>query len=82
MNIENNVSIVKLEEESRTYIFPNGNKVTIDNAIECYINKINTHQLVTKQGEIYIVPYKWLAMKYIPIIKDKGKKSKNEISKK
>ena len=82
MNVKKNVSIIKLEEISRTYIFLNGNKVTIDNAVECYINKINTHQLVTKQGEIYIVPYKWLAMKYIPIRKDKDDKPKNEISKK
>ena len=80
MEEEKGVGVLKLEETSRTYFFPNGSKLTIDNAIECRINKINTHQLITEQGEIYIVPYKWLSMKYIPIVKDK--KSKDEISKK
>jgi len=69
---------LELKETSRTYFFPNSNTLTIDNAVECRINKINTHHLVTRQGEIYIVPYKWIAMKYIPIVKEE--KSKNEIS--
>ncbi|MBA7575946.1 hypothetical protein ES708_17782 [subsurface metagenome] len=71
MEDNKNISILELKETSRTYIFPNGNELTIDNAVECRINKINTHQLVTKQGEVYIVPYKWLSMKYIPAVKDK-----------
>lgn len=58
MESEKSVSILGLNETSRTYIFPNGNRLTIDNAVECRINKINTHQLMTKQGEVYIVPYK------------------------
>jgi len=65
------VGILELKETSRTYFFPNGYEFTISDAVECRINKINTHQLVTKQGEVYIVPYKWLAIKYVPIIKDK-----------
>lgn len=72
------IEVLELNEIARTYFFSNGNKLTIDYAVECHINKINTHQLITKQGEIYIVPYKWLSMKYIPIVKDK--KSENEIS--
>ena len=86
MNIKKNISVIKLNETSRTYIFPDGNRVVIDGAVECLINKINTHKLITGQGEVYIVPYKWLAMKHIPIIKDKDKdkdsKPKNETSKK
>jgi len=74
------IGVLELNETSRTYFFPNGNNLTIDDAVECRINKINTHQLVTKQGGIYIVPYKWLAMKYVPIVKEKG--SENETSKK
>jgi len=41
------VGVLELEETSRTYFFPNGDKLTIDNAVECRINKINTHHLVT-----------------------------------
>ena len=73
MKDKKNINIVELNEISRTYFFPNDNNITIDKAVKCMINKINTHQLVTEQGEIYIVPYKWLAMKYTPIIKDKEK---------
>lgn len=76
MKDNKDVGMLELGETSRTYFFPNGNTLTIDDAVECHINKINTHQLVTKQGEIYIVPYKWLSMKYIPIVK--GDKPKNE----
>ena len=72
-----NISMLELKEISRTYFFPGGNNVDIDNAVGCYISKINTHQLITKQGEVYVVPYKWLAMKYVPTVKDKkSKKSK------
>jgi hypothetical protein len=71
---------MELKEISRTYFFPNGNTITVVDAVKCLMNKINTHQLITKQGEVYIVPYKWLAMKYKPTVKDI--KSKNEISKK
>ncbi len=74
MKVNKNVGILELEETSRTYFFPNGNTIIINDAIKCLINKKNTHQLLTKQGEIYIVPYKWLAMKYVPIAKDKGSK--------
>ena len=78
MKNKKGVNVLELNEISRTYFFPNGNNVTIDNAVECRINKINTHNIVTKQGEIYIVPYRWLAMKYVPIIKDKVKDKESE----
>jgi len=80
MNDKKNLGMLELKETSRTYFFPNGREFTINNATKCIVNKKNTHQLITRQGEIYIVPYTWLAMKYIPIVKDK--ESKNEISKK
>jgi len=74
MNDKKDLGMLELKETSRTYFFPNGNELTIADAVKCLINKINTHQLVTKQGEIYIVPYKWLAMKYMPIVKDEKAK--------
>ncbi len=74
MKDQENVSVLDLEETSRTYFFPNGGEFTIHNAVQCLINQKNTHQLVTKQGEIYIVPYKWIAMKYVPVVKDKKSK--------
>ena len=52
MKDQENVSVLDLEETSRTYFFPNGGEFTIHNAVQCLINQKNTHQLVTKQGEI------------------------------
>lgn len=74
MNDKKDLGVLELEETSRTYFFPNGNTFVIADAVKCLINKKNTHQLLTKQGEVYIVPYGWLAMKYIPIVKDEKSK--------
>ncbi len=68
------IGMLDLNETSRTYFFPNGNTLVINDAVKCLVNKINTHQLMTKQGEIYIVPHGWLAMKYMPIMKEKEPK--------
>ncbi|MBA7547294.1 hypothetical protein ES705_39708 [subsurface metagenome] len=78
--VEGQVEKIELDEISRVYIFPNNQELEIKNAKVCYVNANGTHRLQNEKGEIYIVPYKWIAMKYIPIVKDK--KSKNEISKK
>jgi len=58
-----NVEIVKLNEISRTYMFPNNQELKIDGAVVCYINKNGTHRLQNEKGEIYIIPYRWLAFK-------------------
>ena len=66
MKEDKRIEVLELNEISRTYIFPDNQQIEIEGAMVCYINKNGTHRLQTKQGEIYIVPYKWLAMKYIP----------------
>lgn len=76
MNGKKNVGMLELNEISRTYFFPDNSEVTINGAVKCLISKNNTHQLMTRQREIYIIPHTWLAMKYIPIVKPKDKKSK------
>jgi len=55
----------ELNEKSRTYIFPNKNELTIEEAIQMYINNMGTHKLINKKGEIYIVPQQWLGIKII-----------------
>ena len=74
MEDSQDINILELKETSRTYYFPGGDNIIINNAVRCSMNRINTHQLITKQGEIYTVPYEWLAMKYIPITGDKKSK--------
>lgn len=54
-----------LDEKSRTYIFPNKNELTIEEAIVLYVNNMGTHKLINKKGEIYIVPQQWLGLKII-----------------
>jgi len=72
--VNGQVERVELNEISRVYIFPNNQELTINNAVECFINQKNTHLLITKEGEVYNIPYKWIAMKYVPIVKDKESK--------
>lgn len=74
MKVKKKLGTLDLEEKSRTYFFPGGSTLTIDDAVKLSVSQGNTHQLTTMQGEIYIIPYKWLAMKYVPIVKDKESK--------
>lgn len=71
MKEKKNAGTLELEETSRTYFFPNGSTLVIDDAVELSVSKNNAHHLTTRQGEIYIIPYKWLAIKYVPVAKDK-----------
>lgn len=68
------VEIVELNEKLRVYIFPDNQELKIKNAKVCYVNANGTHRLENEKGEIYIVPFKWIAMKYVPIVKDKESK--------
>jgi len=69
--INGQVERIELNEISRVYIFPNDQEIKIEDAKVCYVNANGTHRLQNGKGEIYIVPYKWLAMKYVPVVKDK-----------
>ena len=68
------VEKIELNEISRVYIFPDNQQIEIEGATVCYINVNGTHRLQNEKGEIYIVPYKWIAMKYVPVEKDKESK--------
>lgn len=72
--VKENVEKVELNEISRVYTFPNNQELKIEDAKVCYINKNGTHLLQNGKGEIYNIPYKWLSMKYIPIVKDEKAK--------
>lgn len=58
-----NVEVIELNESSRVYMFPNNQELKIENAKVCYISEDGTHKLQTEKGEIYIIPYRWLAFK-------------------
>jgi len=58
-----NVEKIELNEVSRVYMFPGNQELKIENAKICYIDENGTHRLQNEKGEIYIVPYRWLAFK-------------------
>jgi len=72
--VNEQVEKIELNEISRVYIFPNNQELRIEDAKVCYVNANGTHRLQNEKGEIYIIPYKWLAMKYVPVVKDKRSK--------
>ena len=72
--VNGQVEKVELNEISRVYIFPDNQELKIEDAKVCYVNANGTHRLQDGKGEIYIVPYKWIAMKYVPVAEDKEKK--------
>lgn len=56
------IDLPKLEapERSRTYQFPNGESVTIENVTHFLARESGTHRLQTSDGKLHIVPTGWL----------------------
>lgn len=49
-------------ERSRTYIFPNGEELTIEGVVRLAVRPTN-HRLITKLGDKYIIPAVYLAIR-------------------
>lgn len=47
-------------EKSRTYSFPNGEKVTLNDVTHFLARESGTHRLQTADGKLHIVPVGWL----------------------
>jgi hypothetical protein len=47
-------------EKSRTYTFPNGEKVTLTDVTHFLARESGTHRLKTADGKLHIVPAGWL----------------------
>lgn len=43
-------------ERSRTYLFPNGEKFTLENVTHLAVSAGGTHRLKTQDGHLHIVP--------------------------
>lgn len=55
------------DEKIRTYLFPGGNLVVIENPIGLYVSKSGGHRLVTAAGEsIYVAPG-WISFRFGPV---------------
>lgn len=49
-------------EKSRTYIFPGGNRVTVEGVVTLCVRPSGTHRLQTQNGKKVIVAAGWLAI--------------------
>lgn len=56
------IELTKLDpqEKSRTYTFPGGELVKIDNVTHFLARDSGTHRLQTADGKLHIVPVGWL----------------------
>lgn len=53
-------SAIQLSEKSRTYFFPNNEKVVLENVTELIIRDSGTHRLKTADEKLHIVPSGWI----------------------
>lgn len=49
-------------EDSRTYTFPGGDKITVDNVSHLCVRPSGNHRLKTKDGRLVIVAGGWLSL--------------------
>lgn len=59
----------KLNEIARTYTFPNGDRITIEQVRELQISASDNHRLVTEDGRLHVVRGNWI---HIEIQSEKG----------
>ena len=48
------------KEEKRTYVFPNGERVTLSKVTHFLARESGTHRLQTEDGNLHIIPVGWL----------------------
>lgn len=61
------IIFTQVTEISRTYTFPKGEAVTIDNVIQINVSASGTHRLVSRNGdkkEYHIIPPTWIHIKF------------------
>lgn len=56
------VELTKLNpaEKARTYTFPGGEKITLENVTHFLARESGTHRLQTADGRLHIIPVGWL----------------------
>ena len=54
-------------EKVRTYYFPGGNIITIQNPIALYVSKSGGHRIITGEGASIYVQSGWLSFRFGPV---------------
>lgn len=54
------LTLLNPKETSRTYTFPNGEKITLHDVTHFLARDSGTHRLQTGDGKLHIVPVGWL----------------------
>ena len=55
--------VTLLHEISRRYIFPKGEFIEIGAVVDLEVSKSGGHRITTSSGEMFYIPFTWLAIK-------------------
>jgi len=55
---------VTVQEQSRTYYFPNNSKVKIFGVESINVSKSGTHRINTTDGKKHIIPFGWIHIEF------------------
>ena len=54
----------EVNEQNRTYVFPNFQRVTLNGVVSINVSKSGTHRINTKDGKKHIIPSGWLHIEF------------------
>lgn len=54
----------EVNEQNRTYVFPNFQRVTLNGVVSINVSKSGTHRINTKDGKKHIIPTGWLHIEF------------------
>jgi hypothetical protein len=58
------LNFIEVNEQNRSYHFPNGQVVTIKDVVSICVSKRGTHRINTKDGLKHIIPSGWLHIEF------------------
>lgn len=55
---------IEVKDQNRTYVFPGGDKVQINNIESINVSSSGTHRINTKDGLKHIIPSGWIHIEF------------------
>lgn len=53
-----------VNEQNRTYTFPGGSVITLNDVVSINVSKSGTHRINTKDGKKHIIPSGWIHIEF------------------